>query len=195
MFDWWSTLGNALRIFYGIALTTSFLMLLQLALMLIGMDGDSDFDVDDLDDHGSGGILSVRTVTAFFVGFGWTGVAAIEAGWTLLPTIVVSTAVGGAFMGGVFLLMRTLYSMRYSGTLDYRNAIGHVGSVYLRIPAAMAGPGQVEVLVQGRLRVVQAFTRAERQLGNSERVRVTELMDETTLLVEPLDGAARAEEG
>ena len=195
MFEWWSTLGRALQIFYGIALTTSALMLFQLVLMLFGMDGDSDFDVDDIDDHGSGGILSVRTITAFFVGFGWTGVAALEAGWQLLPTILVSTAVGGAFMGGVFALMRTLYSMRYSGTLDYRNAVGQVGNVYLRIPAAMAGPGQIEVLVQGRLRTVQAFTRAERQLANNERVRVTELMDETTLLVEPLDGSPRAEEG
>lgn len=195
MFDWWSTLGKALQIFYGIAITTSAVMLFQLVLMLFGMDGDSDFDVDDLDDHGTGGILSVRTVTAFFVGFGWSGVAALEAGWSLLPTIVVSTAVGSVFMGGVFALMRTLYGMRYSGTLDYRNAVGNVGNVYLRIPAAMAGPGQVEVLVQGRLRVVQAFTRADRQLGNNERVRVTDLMDETTLLVEPLDGAPRAEEG
>jgi hypothetical protein len=194
MLEWWSTLGRALQIFYGIAITTSFLMLLQLALMLIGMDGDSDFDVDDLDDHGSGGILSVRTVTAFFVGFGWAGVAAVEAGWELLPAIAVSVVVGGAFMGGVFLLMRTLYGMRYSGTLDYRNAIGRVGNVYLRVPAAMAGPGQVEILVQGRLRVVQAFTRADRALANRERVRVTELVDETTLLVEPV-AAPPAEEG
>ena len=47
----------------------------------------------------------------------------------------------------------------------------------------------------GRLRVVQAFSRAERKLGNNERVRVIDLMDDTTLLVEPLDGGARAEEG
>ena len=83
MFDWWSTLGRALQIFYGIAITTSAVMLFQLVLMFFGMDGDSDFDVDDIDDHGTGGILSVRTVSAFFVGFGWTGVAAIEAGWTV----------------------------------------------------------------------------------------------------------------
>jgi hypothetical protein len=184
MFDWWSTLGKALQIFYGIAITTSAVMLFQLVLIVFGMDGDSDFDVDDIDDHGTGGILSVRTVVAFFVGFGWTGVAAIEAGWTLVPTIV----------GGVFALMRTLYSMRYTGSLDYRNAVGIVGNVYLPIPAAMAGPGQIEVLVQGRLRVVQAFTRAERRLGNNERVRVTDLVDETTLLVEPLNGGPRAEE-
>lgn len=195
MFDWWSTLGRALQIFYGIALTTSALLLFQIVLMLFGMDGESDFDVDDIDDHGGGGILSVRTITAFFAGFGWTGVTALEAGWTLLPTILISTVVGGAFMGGVFAIMRTLYGMRYTGTLDYRNAVGCVGSVYLPIPAAMGGPGQIEVLVQGRLRVVQAFTRAERKLGNSERVRVTELMDQTTLLVEPLDGGSRAEEG
>ena len=195
MFDWWSTLGRALQIFYGIAIATSALMLFQMVLMLFGMDGDGDFDVDDIDDHGGGGILSVRTITAFFVGFGWTGVTLLESGWTLVPTIVVSTLVGGAFMGGVFAVMRTLYGMRYTGTLDYRNAVGNVGNVYLPIPAAMGGPGQIEVLVQGRLRVVQAFTRAGRKLGNNERVRVTDLMDDTTLLVEPLDAASRAEEG
>ena len=195
MFDWWSTLGRALQIFYGIAITTSALMLFQMVLMLFGMDGDSDFDVDDIDGHGGGGILSVRTITAFFVGFGWTGVTLLESGWSLVPTILVATVVGGAFMGGVFAVMRTLYGMRYTGTLDYRNAVGSVGNVYLPIPPAMGGPGQIEVLVQGRLRVVQAFTRAERKLGNNERVRVIDLMDDTTLLVEPLEAAPRAEEG
>ena len=99
MFEWWSTLGRALQIFYGIAITTSALMLFQMVLMLFGMDGDSDFDVDDIDDHGGGGILSVRTITASFVGFGWTGGTLLESGWTLVPTILVSTVVGGVFLG------------------------------------------------------------------------------------------------
>jgi len=90
-------------------------------------------------------------------------------------------------MLAVFFLMRALYSLRYSGTLDYRNAVGQAGSVYLPIPGAMAGPGQIEVLVQGRLCVVHAFTRAAERIPNRARVRVIGVLDPQTLLVEPLD--------
>ena len=197
MDGWWSTLSLALKIFYGIGIGTSLLMVLQLVLMLFGMDGDSDVgDGADVDGEHSpgGGVLSVRTVTAFFVGFGWTGAGAIDSGLALTTSILLATAVGGAFMGGILFLMRALYGLRYSGTLDYRNAIGKVGTVYLPVPAAMARPGQIEVLVQGRLRVVQAFTRSVSDLPNQSRVRVVDLMDPNTLIVEAFEPTTSEEQ-
>ena len=183
---WWESLATPLRVFYVIAISTTFFMLLQLAAMLFGL-GDGDVDVDGSDaDLGGGQVLSVRTVTAFFAGFGWTGVTALKAGYSLTVAIVLAVAVGGLFVLGVLALMRTLYGLRYSGTLDYKNAIGEVGNVYLKIPAAMAGPGQIEVRVQGRLCVVQAFTRADHDLDNRTRVRVVDTLDQNTLVVEPL---------
>lgn len=190
MFEgWWESLGTALQVFYAIAIATSALLTIQLVLLVLGFDGDTDVDVDAHHDVGTG-ILSVRTVTAFFTGFGWAGVAALEAGWGLTPSIAAATFAGGAFMAGVLLLMRGLYSLRYSGTLDYHNAIGNVGSVYLRVPGAMAGPGQVEVMVQGRLRVVEAFTNAPADLPNRSRIKVVDVMGEGTLVVEPVGSPA-----
>ncbi len=182
---WWATLNEPLRWFYAIAISTSALMVLQLVLMMFGLDGD-DFDAVEGEVH----VLSVRTVTAFFAGFGWTGVAALQSGASLPRALVYAGGVGLLFMGGVLLLMRLLYGMRHSGTLDYRNAIGEIGNVYLRIPPAMSKPGQVEVTVQGRLRVVQAFTEAETEIPNQARVRVTGVMDRNTLIVEPVDASA-----
>ena len=183
---WWATLNEPLRWFYAIAITTSALMVFQLILMMFGMDAD---DFDDPGDSGDADVhvLSVRTVTAFFAGFGWTGVAALQSGASLPKALIAASLVGAMFMGGVLLLMKALYSMRHSGTLDYRNAIGEIGSVYLRIPPAMSDPGQVEVTVQGRLRVVEAFTRATAQIPNQARVRVVDVMDQNTLIVEPLE--------
>jgi hypothetical protein len=144
-----------------------------------------------MDVHDSGlGILSVRSVTAFFAGFGWGGVVAIREGASVPMATTVAVLSGGVLMAMVVGLMRGLYAMRASGNIDYKNAIGAVGNVYLPIPAAMEGPGQVEVLVQGRLAVVQAFTRAERRLPNRERVRVVDTLDSQTLLVEPLSAPA-----
>jgi hypothetical protein len=182
---WWGSLGTALQIFYAIAVATSALLTIQLVLIVLGIDGEAD--IDDVD--AGGGVLSVRTVTAFFTGFGWTGVVALESGLTLPLTLLAATAVGGVFLLGVLMLMRALSGLRYSGTLDYHNAVGSIGSVYLRVPPGMSGPGQVEVIVQGRLRVVQAFTRSERELPNRSRVKVVDVMDQTTLIVEPLESS------
>ncbi len=186
---WWDSLATPLRVFYVIAISTTAFMLLQLAALLLGL-GDGDIDVDGTDADGGGGhVLSVRTVSAFLAGFGWTGVVALKRGLSLPLTLVLALAVGGLFMLGVLALMRTLYGLRYSGTLDYKNAIGEVGNVYLRIPAAMKSPGQIEVRVQGRLAVVQAFTKADRDLEKDTRVRVVDTLDQNTLVVEPLEEA------
>ncbi len=186
---WWSDLDVAHKVFYAIAVATSALLLIQLVLSLLGLDSDADgdFDVDpDVDDGAGIGILSIRTVTAFFTGFGWGGVAALESGMALVPAVLVAVLAGGILMAGVFFLMRALYAMRYSGTLDYRNAVGEVGTVYLPVPGAMEGQGQVEVRVQGRLCVIQALTRVDQRLPNQSRVRVVDVVDQQTVLVEPL---------
>ena len=189
---WWNSLTTALQVFYTVAWAATALLVLQLLLTLFGFDGDGDADFD-ADGHGSGmGILSVRSVTAFFAGFGWGGVVALRAGLGLAAATLVALAIGGTLMGAVVAMMRVFSSMRHSGTLDYANAVGVVGNVYLPIPGAMQGPGQVEVLVQGRLCVVQAFTRAPEKIPSQARVRVTETLDQQTLVVEPLEGAAAA---
>lgn len=187
---WWDSLATPERIFWGIALVTSAVLVLQLLLSFFGLDGDADIDVDaDFSDAGHGGgvgILSVRTVTAFFTGFGWGGVIALDQGFSVPGATVAAVVTGGVLMMAVYGLMRALFGLRYSGTLDYKNAIGVTGSVYLPVPGNMEGPGQVEVLVQGRLRTVQAFTRAPTKIPNRARIKVVDVVDQQTLLVEPL---------
>lgn len=192
---WWGDLGSSLQIFYGIAIVTSMLMAVQLAMMMLGFDGDSDMDGDmgDGESHAVGSqVLSIRTITAFFTGFGWTGVSAIKGGLALPLSVILATAVGSVFMAGVFFLMRALSGLRYSGTLDYRNAIGVVGTVYLPIPAKMSGPGKIEVLVQGRLTIVSAFSHVSEILPNRSRVTVVEVIGQDALVVEPLSTAVEA---
>lgn len=185
---WWDSLTLALQVYYGVAIVATFVLFLQLLLAVFGFDLDADVDFDaGVEGHDGGtGILSVRSVTAFMVGFGWGGVIAIRQGLSVLSATAVALAAGGALMAAVVVLMRAVYGLRYSGSVDYKNAIGVVGNVYVPIPGAMAGPGQVEVLVQGRLAVVQAFTRAPEKLPNHTRVRVVDTLDQQTLIVEPV---------
>lgn len=193
MIDWWHSLGEhtahpqGLKIFYAIGIVSGVILSIQMVLTLIG--ADTDFDVDGMDagETGDTGLFSIRSVGAFFTGFGWTGVAMLQNGHGTGAATFAATAVGLVFLGMVFYLMRYMYSLREEGNLDYSNAIGEVGNVYLPIPPKRKGMGQVEILVQGRMRTVRALTDHDKKLGNRVAVRVTALVDQKTLLVESLE--------
>ncbi len=185
MDDWWNSLTLALQIFYAIGIAAGLMLLIQVVLTLLGMDGHDS--PEDFADHPDGlGVLSIRTVTGFFFGFGWSGVVCIENGLNIFLSILVALIVGMLFLGGIYLLMRTLFSLRASGTLDYNNAVGQTGTVYVSIPASRQGSGQVEVMVQGRLRTVAAMTVHEEILRPGTKITVTSTIDQTTLEVAPL---------
>jgi hypothetical protein len=195
MIDYWLNLSSTMQTFVGIGAISSLVLSLQLLLSLIGgdMDGlDGDLDMMDGGEGGASGVLSVRTIGAFFSGFGWTGASMTDYGYGLGITTVVSAAVGTALLALVFYLMAYLHSLRQVGTLDYSNAVGQVGSVYLAIASNRKGIGQVEVMVQGRLSIVRAVTDHDKKIGNRVAVRVTELVDKQTILVEPLENESTA---
>ena len=161
MTDWWNSLLIEKQIFYAIGLFSLAVLLLQILLTLIGV-GHHDADFSGHGDHDSGmGLLTVRTVTAFFVGFGWTGAIMLNRGHSITAAIAAGAAVGAAFLLTTGLLIRNLLRLQSAGgNVDYNNAIGMVGTVYTTIPAAEAGGGQIELMIQGRLMMAEAYTKA-----------------------------------
>jgi hypothetical protein len=192
MSEWWDALQLEQQIYWTTAIVASVVIGAQTLMMLIG-DASELADAGDVDMEGPEGhpsglhLISSRTLVAFLVGFGWTGVIRATEGGDPALTAVGATLVGLLFAAVIVYMMRFLHSLKYSGTLDYANAIGEIGKVYLPIPPELGGPGRIEVLVQGRLRVVEALTRHDTRLENRVRVRVVDKLDDTTLLVEPLD--------
>lgn len=142
------------QIFYAIGLFSLAVLLIQILLTLVGLDHHGDADLSGHGDHDSAmGLLTVRTVTAFFVGFGWTGVIT-----------------GTAFLLTAAFRIRNLLRLQSSGgNVDYNNAVGSVGTVYTTIPAAEAGGGQLELTIQGRLMMAEAYTKAGWNLPKSKR--------------------------
>jgi membrane protein implicated in regulation of membrane protease activity len=183
--SWWDLLDGAMKFFYTVAFTSTAILVIQTILMFMGMDADTDFDVDD----GSGdvSILSVRTITAFLVGLGWMGAILSDLGWSLIIVLPLALVVGVILMMFVFWFMRFLHSMRESGNMDYAYAIGETGTVYLPIPPNKKKAGKIQVLIQGRLTVVDAFTNDDTRIENRVKVRVLDVIGENALLVEPRD--------
>lgn len=175
------------QIFYGIGLFSLAVLLLQILLTLVGV-GHHEADLSGHGDHDSGmGFVTVRTVTAFFVGFGWTGAIMLNHGYSMVAAIAAGTVTGLAFLLATWFLIHNLLRLQSSGgNVDYNNAIGTVGTVYTTIPAAEAGGGQIELMLQGRLMMAEAYTKAAWNLKPNSKVKVIALIGRSTLLVEPL---------
>ncbi len=183
--SWWGSLEGAYRVFYALGIVSALALLIQVVLTVFGLD-----DLIDAVDGEGTSLLSMRTVSGFLAGFGWTGVVMMRAGYSTLGASIGGTVVGLLFAGILLLVMRVLMGLRHSGTVDYRNAVGVAGKVYAPIGGGLRKPGQVEVLVQGRLRTVAAMTRHDQDLPTLTRIRVVDTLDPNTLLVVPLDAEA-----
>ena len=175
-----------------------------------GLDGDLDaggadldgnglpdsVDMDDLHDGAGDGsaevhqgifsglnILTVRGVVAFFTLFGWSGLWLSQLGLHPLLAAFLAIQIGVIGMVGVALILRSALRLQYDGTLDLRNAVGRAGTVYLTVPARRGGCGKVNVLVQEQLREFEAVTEEAEPIPTGEKVLVTGLAGEDTLLV------------
>lgn len=188
MTEWWNSLLLEKQIFYAIGLISLAILLIQILLTLIGIDHSADADFSGAVDHDSGmGLLTVRTVTAFFVGFGWTGAILLNRGYGTVAAIFAGAGVGAAFLLVTWLLIRGLLQLQSGGGgIDYNNAVGGVGRVYVTIPGAEAGGGQLEVMIQGRLVIAEAYTKAPSNLKPDSKAKVVGVIGSSTLLVEPL---------
>jgi len=190
MDQWWHAMPLELQVFYGVAIVSSAVMMMQTMLMLLG--GHHDLSMGDADVGGSAGhlsglhVFSVRAVTAFGSGFGWGGVCSLGLGLPLIAAIAIALVSGALLVVVILSIMRSLTSLGENGSLDYRNAIGQVGTVYIPIPASQGGTGQIEVMVQGRLAVVQACTTTAKTHKSRTRVSVVAVQAENVLLVEPV---------
>ncbi len=213
MNEWWNTLQTAEQVFYIIGLASTLVVFLQMLLLLLGftqeldmaeggtdvdgfdpggVDADLDMDLDadadlDVDDSGGSGLrlISVRTVMAFFVGFGWSGALAMENGFAVTRSTLIALGGGAVFMGIVYYIMTFFLSLRHSGSLDYRSAIGKPATVYLDIPPNKSGTGKVQVKIQGRVKTIDAVSEEAKKIDSQSRVQVVGLQDENTVIVKP----------
>lgn len=187
--NWYAALPSILQLFWGCAIVSSFVFLVQAILTLLGMDGDSDFDLDasvssDTMDLGGGlSLFSVRSFVNFFVGFGWAGIAFygfISQTWLLY---VIAAIVGCFFVWLYFFIRRQTMRLQSDGSINVKKCIGSHCDVYLRIPAENSGTGKVQISINGSIHEYSAVTNGV-LLPSGSRARVVDVMDNDVLVVE-----------
>lgn len=184
--SWWAGLGLANKIYWGIAVPSTILFLLQLLLSFFGggEQPDDTPDVDVTSDHGIPfQFITFKNMVGFFTIFAWTGIACLDAGFSQGITLLVSTVSGIAMMclmGGIYYLLSKAGA---DGTLKMEKAIGQVGEVYLTIPSRRRNTGKVQIKVMGSLRTLDAMTDADHDIPNGKLISVSEIINDSILLV------------
>jgi len=198
MNQWWDSLDLSLQVFYGIGGLALFAVFIQTLLTMFsgGVDGSS---VDDSvlhadhaamhSDQGSGSTmhyLSFRGLTAFFMGFGWTGAICIRLGMIPLLAALVGVAVGLVIEFAFLMMMKQFSRLQSDGTFKLEKAIGGVGTVYLTVPPKGNGTGEVIVKAAGRAVHCKAFNSSETAIKAGAEVNIKALQG-TGVLVAPLN--------
>lgn len=180
---WWQSLEISAQIFYVLGGAALVVVVVQALLTLFG--GDSA--PDDAFEDGGVGLISVRTTTAFFMGFGLCGGQLLEAGTPLLWTLCGSVGTGVVFLLLIFAVMKMLHKMRSSGNIRLESAKNSTGTVYVGIPAGGKSGGQIEVMISGRVMTFPAVTKSEKNLPAGTLVRIVEILPNNHFVVEPAE--------
>ena len=153
------------------------LLLLLLLGMLGGLDLDVDFDGGDAD----GGVGWFKGALTFLSTGAWVGRVLLLSDanpWLSLLVGAVAGAVGVWLLG---LLTKWLLSQEENVNWTAEDALRQSGKVYLRIPAG--GQGIVRVNVRGGLRELPARSRMDRDIPTGATITVEHLDPDGVVIV------------
>ncbi len=169
--------------------------LLRMVLMLAGgvadvdLDGDGDVTLSDVDvEHGDSTeafkFLSVQSILAFAMGFGWAGLGALKgSAIENLGLVLLIAAAGGVGMVWLLtLLLKAVADLQSSGNISIQHALGLEGTVYASVPAKGKGKGRIRLVIEDRQRMYSAVTEGD-ELATNTRVRVTRVNSDNTVTV------------
>ena len=201
-YEWYNALPSTLQVYWVIALITSLIFLIQMVLTFIGI-GDADTDVDfggdadlggdagfsdgdTLDTGGAMQLFTIRNFINFLLGLGWSGVCLYSVIPNTIVLLLVSILVGVLFVYIFLIIYRQLRKLERNGAYHIDDCVGQTVDVYLTIPSNRSGMGKVQISFSGSVQELSALTDSDTPLRSGSKVRVTEVIDGTTVLVEKL---------
>ena len=172
------TAENTWKIYYYIAIFSTILFVLKLLLFSV-VGGDSEVSADfntETDTDCSFNFLSIQSVIAFFMGFGWMGYAGLQQfSFNHLVNILSAFSVGLIFMFTTAFLMFLTKKLEKNIKKDKTEAINRTGKAYTNF--APHSNGQIEIEINGQLSIENAFNDSDEEIKAFEMVKVTKVAD------------------
>ena len=169
-------------LFFACAALGACVLIVQIILGAFGIDHLPDLDAEIAEGLE---LLSVRALSAGVSFFGLGGYGALSAGLGAPLASVLAVLSGALALVATAFLTRQVLSMESDGSLHIERAVGSPATVYLRVPAADAGAGKVQLALQGRTVELLAVTREKEPLPTGTPVIVVSVVDSETVEVLP----------
>lgn len=180
MGDWFSSLEFLTKIYWLVAIIGSIIFSVVMIMAFVGGDAD-DIDADV---EAGFQFISFKNLIGFFTIFGWSGIACIDAGLSTPLTIIISVISGLLMMVIMATLFFFISKLTDSGTLNYKNALGAIGEVYLTVGADRSKIGKVTIRVQGSMRELDALTDSLSELKTGTIIKVVDVTSNGILIVD-----------
>ena len=192
--DFLKTSDSLETVFLTCALASTVFFFIRVVMMLIGIGGHHTDDIFQahhatLDHHSDTAfeMLSINTITAFFMMFGWIGLTCYKQ---FALNSIASIAV--AFLGGVLCMLITAYlfkSMKKlasrGSTFTINDTLGLTATVYQKIPEN--GTGKISLVVGGMTREIDAQSEDHTNIESFKTVKVVRAVSNQAVSVKKMD--------
>lgn len=171
---------NPWKIYYYIAIFATVLFVCKLILFSFTGSGDSEVISDfntETDTDPSFGFFSFQSITAFLMGFGWMGYAALtQFSFGHKMAILLAFAVGFMFMFLSAMLMFMAKKLEKNVSNDKSNAVNKIGKAYTSFHPN--SNGQVEIEFNGKLQVVNAVNTTNEPINSFDLIKVVKVQND-----------------
>lgn len=162
--------------YYYLAIFATLVFGIKLVLFTF-TGGDSEVIADfnsEIDTDCSFNFLSIQSVLAFFMAFGWMGYAGLKQfGFSHLVNVLVALLVGVLFMAGTAFLMFSVRKLEKNVKKDYTTALNKIGKAYTHF--APNSEGQVEIDINEQLSIVNAINTTSEEIKAFTPVKVVKV--------------------
>lgn len=180
MSGWWNSISSFEKFFWVLAIPFSALFIIQMFLLIIGIEGSvddfeiqSDIDLDtstDIDDYDNSNLepnaplklVTLRNIIIFFTIFSWTGIMGSRNDYSKIFTVLLGVILGSLVILILSIVYKFIIRLTESGNMNLKYSIGATGQVYLTILENGKRGGKVQVTFQSSLRELDAITYGDR---------------------------------
>lgn len=182
--DFMSEYLNLQNVFLVISLFSTIFYIVKMCLFLfLGGDIEVEADFDSLTDTDpSFSFFSIQSMLAFFMGFGWVGLAALtQFDVGVLVSLVCAFLVGVLFMFLSAWLMLMIKKLDKRIVVDFNTVVGTVGKAYTSFNPK--SEGQIEIVVNNKLDIWKAVNLTDEKIEAFAQIKVEKVEDNKLYIV------------
>lgn len=183
LMEWWKALESSSQAFLSMAIVSSLLLVMLVAIHLMGLEQDTESDVKTQSER-KRQLFDARMILVFFTLFSWMIVTFSFFQFSIPIALLIATLVAAVMtFFSRYLIKRWFTRNDKMGPADLLQQTGEVlqsipphrngfGKVFLSLPEA---PFQIEAITAGQ------------ELSPGAHVRVVDVIDDRIILVEPIE--------